>query len=192
MEIFPLFSFYFSHQISSVEGGMICCKNKEDENIIKSLRSHGWAKDLSNQKKIEKKFKKINKNFLFINSGFNLRPTDIQAAIGLSQFNSLNDFIKVRKINRDKIIRKLVLDKRWKNQVSFVNNSNNIKPSWFGLSMLLDKRFKNKRNQIFNKMDKLGIENRPIISGNFLKQPALNKYILKTKKQKFPKRKFCS
>ena len=62
---FSTFSFYFSHQISSVEGGMICCKNKEDENIIKSLRSHGWSKDLSNRKKIENKFKKMNKNFLF-------------------------------------------------------------------------------------------------------------------------------
>ena len=187
---FSTFSFYFSHQISSVEGGMICCKNKEDENIIKSLRSHGWAKDLSNQKKIENKFKKINKNFLFINSGFNLRPTDIQAAIGLSQFNSLNDFIKVRKINRDKIIRKLTLDKKWKNQVSFVNNSNNIKPSWFGLSMILNKKYKNKRNQIFNKLDKLGIENRPIISGNFLQQPALIKYSLKQKSNDFPNANF--
>ena len=187
---FSTFSFYFSHQISSVEGGMICCKNKEDENIIKSLRSHGWAKDLSNRKKIENKFKKMNKNFLFINSGFNLRPTDIQAAIGLSQFNSLNDFIKVRKINRDKIIRTLVLDKKWKNQVSFVNNSNNIKPSWFGLSMLLNKKYKNKRNQIFNKLDTLGIENRPIISGNFLQQPALRKYNLKQKSKDFPNANF--
>jgi len=83
---FSTFSFYFSHQISSVEGGMICCKNKQDEDIIKSLRSHGWTKDLSNQRKIEKKYKDINKNFFFINSGFNFRPTDIQSAIGLSQF----------------------------------------------------------------------------------------------------------
>ena len=187
---FSTFSFYFSHQISSVEGGMICCKNKEDENIIKSLRSHGWAKGLSNQKKIEKKFKKINKNFLFINSGFNLRPTDIQAAIGLSQFNSLNSFVKIRKINRDKIIRSLMLDKRWKNQVSFVNNSKSIKPSWFGLSMLLNKKYKNKKNQIFSRLDKLGIENRPIISGNFLKQPALRKYNLKQKSEDFPNANF--
>ena len=187
---FSTFSFYFSHQISSVEGGMICCKNKEDENIIKSLRSHGWAKGLSNQKKIEKKFKKINKNFLFINSGFNLRPTDIQAAIGLSQFNSLNSFVKIRKINRDKIIRSLMLDKRWRNQVSFVNNSKSIKPSWFGLSMLLNKKYKNKKNQIFSKLDKLGIENRPIISGNFLKQPALRKYNLKQKSEDFPNANF--
>ena len=169
---------------------MICCKNKEDENIIKSLRSHGWAKDLSNQKKIENKFKKINKKFLFINSGFNFRPTDIQAAIGLSQFNSLDDFISIRKINRDKIIEKLVLDKRWRNQVSFINNSNNIRPSWFGLSMLLNKKYENKRNQIFNKLDKLGIENRPIIGGNFLKQPALRKYNLKQKNKDFPNANF--
>ena len=183
---FSTFSFYFSHQISSVEGGMICCKNKEDENIIKSLRSHGWAKDLSNQKKIENKFKNVNKKFLFVNSGFNLRPTDIQAAIGLSQFNSLEDFVRIRKINRDKIIKNLILDKRWENQVSFVTNSTKIKPSWFGLTMLLNKKYKNKKNKIFNKLDEFGIENRPIISGNFLKQPALRKYNLKQKSKDFP------
>jgi len=182
---FSTFSFYFSHQISSVEGGMICCKNKEDENIIKSLRSHGWAKDLSNQKKIEKKFNKINKKFLFINSGFNFRPTDIQAAIGLSQFNSLNNFIKARKTNREKIIKELTSDKRWTNQVSFISNQAKIKPSWFGLSMLLNKKYKNKKNLIFRKLDRLGIENRPIISGNFLKQPALRKYNLKQKSRDF-------
>ena len=183
---FSTFSFYFSHQISSIEGGMICCKNKEDEDIIKSLRSHGWAKDLSNQKKIEKKFNKINKNFFFINSGFNFRPTDIQAAIGLSQFKSLNNFIKIRRINRDKIIKTLTTDKRWDNQVSFVEENNNVKPSWFGLSMLLNEKFKYNKKLILNRLDKFGIENRPIISGNFLKQPALRKYNIKQKSKDFP------
>jgi CDP-4-dehydro-6-deoxyglucose reductase, E1 len=187
---FSTFSFYFSHQISSVEGGMICCQNKEDENIIKSLRSHGWAKDLSNQKKIENKNKKINKNFLFYNSGFNLRPTDIQAAIGLSQFNSLESFIKVRSFNRNKIIKKLIQDKRWRKQVSFINNDSNTKPSWFGLTMLLNKKYKNLKDKIFKNLDKLGIENRPIISGNFLRQPAIKKYNLKQKSINFPNSNF--
>ena len=169
---------------------MICCNNKEDENIIKSLRSHGWAKDLSNQKKIENKFNKINRKFLFINSGFNLRPTDIQAAIGLSQFNSLNNFIYARKTNRKKIINNLILDKRWNNQVSFINCDSKIKPSWFGLSMLLNKKYKNNKKKIFNKLDNMGIENRPIISGNFLKQPALRKYTLKQKSSDFPNANF--
>ena len=183
---FSTFSFYFSHQISSIEGGMICCKNKQDEDIIKSLRSHGWIKDLSNQKKMEKKFKKINKNFFFINSGFNFRPTDIQAAIGLSQFKSLNNFIKIRKINRNKIIQKITTDKKWDNQVRFVEKSDNVEASWFGLAMLFNKKFKHKKKLILNKLDKLGIENRPIISGNFLQQPALRKYNISQKCKNFP------
>ena len=183
---FSTFSFYFSHQISSIEGGMICCKNKQDEDIIKSLRSHGWIKDLSNQKKMEKKFKKINKNFFFINSGFNFRPTDIQAAIGLSQFKSLNNFIKIRKINRNKIIQKITTDKKWDNQVRFVEKSDNVEASWFGLAMLFNKKFKHKKKLILNKLDKLGIENRPIISGNFLQQPALRKYNISQKSKNFP------
>ena len=183
---FSTFSFYFSHQISSVEGGMICCKNQQDEDIIKSLRSHGWIKDLSNQRQVEKQFKDINKSFFFINSGFNFRPTDIQAAIGLSQFNSLNNFIKIRKVNRNKIIKKIMTDKRWNNQVRFVEKNDNIEPSWFGLAMLFNKKFKHKKNLILNKLDKLGIENRPIISGNFLKQPALRKYNINQKSKNFP------
>ena len=183
---FSTFSFYFSHQISSVEGGMICCKSKEDEDILKSLRSHGWIKELSNRKKMLRKYKQINKNFFFINSGFNLRPTDIQAAIGLSQFRSLNEFIKNRKINRNKIIKKIITDKRWDHQVSFVENNYNVEPSWFGLAMLINKKFKSKKEAILNKLDKLGIENRPIISGNFLKQPALKKYNIIQKANNFP------
>ena len=180
---FSTFSFYYAHQISSIEGGMICCKNKQDEGIIKALRSHGWSKD---QGKLVKKFEKINKNYLFINSGFNLRPTDIQAAIGLSQFKSLNNFIKVRKINRKIIIKKIISDKRWKNQVNFLEKNDNVEPSWFGLIMLLNKKFKNKKKLILDKLDKLGIENRPIISGNFLKQPALRKYKISQKSRNFP------
>ena len=59
-------------------------------------------------------------------------------------------------------------------------------PSWFGLTMLLNKKYKNKKNKIFDKMDKLGLENRPIISGNFLKQPAVKKYNLLQRSKDFP------
>tara|TARA_B110000438_G_C15746442_1_gene620962 strand:+ start:10 stop:1266 length:1257 start_codon:yes stop_codon:yes gene_type:complete len=184
---FSTFSFYYSHQISSMEGGMVCCKKKEDEDIIKSLRSHGWAKDLSNQNKIEKKFSKINKRFLFINSGYNLRPTDVQAAIGLSQFKSLSKFINIININRKKIITNLIKDKRWDNHVKFFNANKHVKPSWMGLPMLLHSRYSKNKNKIFNKLEKLGVENRPIISGNFLMQPALKKFKLSQKAKNFPK-----
>ena len=52
--------------------------------------------------------------------------------------------------------------------------------------MLLNKKFKKNKNKIINKMDKFGIENRPIIGGNFLKQPAMSKYNLNQKSKNFP------
>jgi len=183
---FSTFSFYYSHQISSVEGGMICCKSKEDLNILQALRSHGWSKNTLNQKKYEKENKKLNKNFLFVNSGFNLRPTDIQAAIGLSQFKKLNYFIKMRDLNRKTIIKSISDDKKWTNQVKFIQPNKDLKVSWFGIPMILNKRYENKKNIILNKLDSEGIENRPIISGNFTKQPALKKYNLNKKYLKYP------
>ena len=83
---FGTYSFYYSHQITSGEGGMILCDTQDDYELLCSMRAHGWSRNLKNQKKIEKKYPKINSKFIFINSGFNLRPTDITASIGNSQF----------------------------------------------------------------------------------------------------------
>ena len=96
---FSSFSFYTSHQISSGEGGMISCKDKDDLEILKSLRQHGWSRGLIKENQIAKK-KNLDKKFIFYNSGFNLRSTDIAASIGFSQFKDLNSFIKVRSENR--------------------------------------------------------------------------------------------
>ena len=97
---FGTFSFFFSHQITSGEGGMIVCNNKEDYEILKSLRSHGWARD----EKTSRRFPNLDPRYIFVNSGFNFRPTDIQGAIGLSQFNKLDKFKRVRIENRKRII----------------------------------------------------------------------------------------
>ena len=67
---FSSYSFYASHQISSGEGGMICCKDKSDYEIIKSLRSHGWSRNLSNERKISNNNPHLDKRFIFYNSRF--------------------------------------------------------------------------------------------------------------------------
>ena len=92
---FGTFSFYYSHQITSGEGGMVVCNSKNDYEILHSLRSHGWDRGIG-------KNKKNLPTFNFINSGFNVRPTDIVAAIGLSQFKRLNQFKKIRSDNKKK------------------------------------------------------------------------------------------
>jgi len=182
---FGTFSFYYSHQITSGEGGMIVCNNLKNYNIIKSLRSHGWSRETTFHNIYKKKFKKLDDRFLFINSGYNLRPTDIQAAIAYNQFKRLNKFITTRNYNRKKIIDKIKNNKKWNNQFYFINHSKQIKPSWFGLPILINKKYSNKKKKILNHLTKCGIENRPILSGNFTNQPATELYNLNSKRLVF-------
>ena len=181
---FSSFSFYSSHQISSGEGGMICCKDKNDYNIIKSLRSHGWSRGTSFENEIYKKNKFLDKRFIFFNSGYNLRPTEVSAAIGHNQFKRMDKLIKIRNFNRKKIINSLLNNSYLKNKIDFYYENKFVNPSWFGLSIkILIKNF-NKRI-IIKKLENNGIETRPIISGNFADQPAAKLYGISLN-QKFP------
>ena len=182
---FGTFSFYYSHQITSGEGGMIVCNNIKNYNIIKSLRSHGWSRETTFHNIYKKKFKKLDDRFLFINSGYNLRPTDIQAAIAHSQFKRLNKFIITRNYNRKRIIDKIKKDKKWNNQFYFINPSKQITPSWFGLPILINKKYLNKKKKFLNHLTNCGVENRPILSGNFANQPAAELYKLNNKRLNF-------
>lgn len=172
---FGTFSFYYSHQITAGEGGMIICNDKNDYEIIHSLRAHGWDRGLKNKKN----------DFNFINSGFNLRPLEISAAIGFNQFKRLNKFKKTRFNNRIKIINKLTNSKKWKNQFSFIDPIKKLDPSWFGLPILINNRYKKNKNIFLNFLNKNGVETRPIISGNFLNQPSVKLYGLNKNKEIF-------
>jgi len=182
---FGTYSFYYSHQITSGEGGMIVCNNLEDYNILKTLRSHGWSRDTSFHTHYKKKYKKLNDKFLFIGPGYNVRPTDIQAAIGLNQFKRLNKFMKIRNDNRTKIINAIKKHRLWDNQFKFVTYSKKIKPSWFGLPIQINDNFLRNKDKYLNFLATKGIETRPIISGNFLNQPASKIYKFKSNKKDF-------
>jgi len=144
---FGTYSFYYSHQITSGEGGMIVCNSKQDYELIYSMRSHGWARKLKNKQNKDT-------NFNFINSGFNLRPLDISAAIGLSQFQRLNSIIKTRTKNREKIIKRLTNSPLWNNQFSFLELTKNVKPSYFGLPILINKKYLSKKKKFFSLLKK--------------------------------------
>ena len=175
---FSSFSFYVSHQITSGEGGMICCKDVDDMQIIKSLRAHGWSRGLKNEKAIAIKNRDLDPRFIFYNSGFNLRPTDITASIGLSQFKDLDKLVKTRNLNRDKIYKAFLKNKIITSCLSILKENKFVKPSWFGVPIILNRRVK--KVKFINKLENLGVETRPIISGNFLKQPSIKKYKIKS------------
>ncbi|MDB9760503.1 aminotransferase class V-fold PLP-dependent enzyme [Pelagibacteraceae bacterium] len=173
------YSFYVSHQISSGEGGMIVCNSKSDYDLLYSMRSHGWSRKSN-------KASKKDTSFNFINSGFNLRSTDVSAAIGLNQFKRLNRMIKVRTENRKKIIKKIQSSQSWNNQFSFLKINNKVKPSFFGLPILLDKRYLGKKYKFLGYLKKIGIETRKIISGNFINQESVKLYKFNKSKCMFP------
>ncbi len=191
---FGTFSFFYSHQITSGEGGMIVCNNDEDYEILFALRSHGWLggtrfypRRLKTYNYYAKRYPSLDPRYIFVNSGFNLRPTDIQAAIGLNQFKRLNKLIVNRKQNRKQIIDTLKKDNRWRDQFHFIGPSKNIDPSWMGLPIILAKKYKKQKMKFLSYLDSRGIETRPIISGVFTNQPATKLYNLNPNQKKFNK-----
>jgi len=168
---FASFSFYYSHQLTTGEGGMITCKKYEDFKLLKVLRAHGWDRDI---------VKNSTNKFNFINQGFNLRPMDITAAIGISQLSRLNKMKILWNKNRDLILDAIKKHKKWNNQFTFFECEKEVSPSWFGLALLISKEFLKKKKKFIDFLASKKIETRPIISGNFLNQPALKLYKFKS------------
>ena len=171
---------------------MITCDNDKDYEILFSLRSHGWfggtrfySRKFKSYNDYAKKYPKLDPRYIFSNSGFNLRPTDIQAAIAHNQFKRLDKLKKMRNINRNLIISKLLKSKLWDNQFSFINPEKSFDPSWMGLPILINEKFKLKKFFFINYLDQVGIETRPIISGSFVNQPAVKLFKLNKKNEKF-------
>ena len=174
---FGTYSFYVSHQLIAGEGGMLVCNDYNNYKIAHSLRAHGWDRGLK---------KKQNTEFNFINSGFNLRPLDLTAAIGYNQLKRLKKTINIRTNNRNKIVNSILKSPKWKDQFKFLEPEKKLKPSWFGIPILLNKKFLKNKKEFLNKLNRNGIETRPIISGNFLNQPSVDLYKLNKSKEEFP------
>jgi len=154
---------------------MIVCKNKFDYKILQSLRAHGWDREISRKKN----------TFNFINQGFNLRPLDISASIAMSQLKRLKKMVKTRKYNRDTIIKHLKKSTNWDDQFTFFEASKFLKPSWFSIPLLINKKYLKYKGNYLKRLEKNKIETRPIISGNFINQPAIKLHKLRFNKNSF-------
>ena len=88
------FSFYYGHHISTIEGGMVVTDNFELYNIMLSIRSHGWSRDLNKnfQNKLTKKYEvDVFRNlYTFYYPGYNFRSTDLNAFLGIKQLKKIN------------------------------------------------------------------------------------------------------
>lgn len=170
------FSFFASHHITTMEGGMITTNNKMLNEIGKSMRTFGWSRDLSSKKQLEKKFSNIDSRFLFVNTGFNFRPTELQGAFGIHQIDKLEKLVKLRITNAEYWNKKL---KRFSNLLLTKKDVGRRKSYLFyPITVKKNKFFKKK--DLVNELEKHGIETRSVMTGNITKQPVAK--ILKFKK----------
>jgi len=180
------YSFYYSHHITTGEGGMVVCNDPDDYNLLLCLRSHGWSRPLSNRAALERENPQIDPRFLFVNVGYNLRPLEVQAAFGLCQLGRLNTMNAIRNENKSRLAQVLQAHPRWNGQFIFPSAAPDTTPAWFGLPCLLHEDLQQTHRQYLDYLTAHGVENRPIVSGNFVRQPALRLHGLNYDPLAFP------
>jgi CDP-6-deoxy-D-xylo-4-hexulose-3-dehydrase len=167
------FSTYYGHHFSTIEGGFVCTNDFELYELLISIRSHGWSRDLSitSINALKKKYDvdDFSNLYTFYYPGFNIRGTDLQAFIGINQINTLQPKINARFENLV-LYDKLIINNYWKIKINdFV--------SCFAYPIIHPNRNKIIEDLINNKIDC-----RPLICGSISRQPF---YYEKFGKQKF-------
>ncbi len=167
------FSFYFSHHITCLEGGVTVTNDFEFAEIMKIIRSHGWIRDIKEKKKWISKFPEINPNFLFVNEGYNLRLTEPQAKMGMIQIRKLDKFINRRRQNAKLLLSLMkIFSKFFLYQVEKENSFH----SWFGFIIIIKDISTINREKLCNFLKNNGIETRAVVSGNFTSQPVVKNF----------------
>lgn len=159
------FSTFFSHHISTMEGGMVVTDNDELYHILLSIRSHGWTRHLPKENLVTgvKSEDPFEESFNFVLPGYNVRPLELSGALGIEQLKKLPNLIKERRRNG------AYLQKTMGNHPELIIQKEIGKSSWFGFSLIIRKGSKLQRSELREKLEKAGIETRPIVSGNFQK-----------------------
>ncbi|MHA1908078.1 MAG: DegT/DnrJ/EryC1/StrS family aminotransferase [Candidatus Thorarchaeota archaeon] len=167
------YSFFFSHHISTIEGGMVVTDNDEYAELARALRAHGWTRDLKNREKIEKQYEDRDPRFLFINKGYNLRPTEIQGAFGIHQMKKLDKFVSLRRRHASIVLEEL---EKVNLDIDFQIEQEGGKHSWFGFPMTLRDGGWKERKRIIDTLEKQSVETRVVMGGNMGVQPARKHY----------------
>ena len=160
------FSTFYSHHMATMEGGMILTDDDELNDIMKSIRSHGWTRNLSMDSPFNTKKDKFYEMFNFIFPGYNVRPVEMEAAIGRKQLKKLDGFLKERKSN-GKYFLELFSNI---NTISLQKNQDDS--SFFGFPIIFKNEYE--RKKFIDSCDKNNIEYRPIVAGNFTKNKVID------------------
>ncbi len=169
------FSFYFSHHITTMEGGGIATNDSVLADDLRSMRAHGWSRDRSDSSDWNANLNKSDAKFRFITTGYNFRPTEVQAAIGINQISRIDEFVSRRR----EIVKSVsaacnsgplkVLGRE------FLAGESSSRHAWMLIPIKIDCSIIS-RAKVIEILEDSGIETRPVLTGNFLRQPAMELY----------------
>lgn len=162
------YSTFYSHHMCTMEGGMVVTGDRELYEYMLSIRAHGWTRNLQQDSTIyQKKKNPFYESFNFIIPGYNLRPLEMEGAIGLEQLKKIDGMIAQRRKNAAHFqeVMKQYPDIRLQREVG--------ESSWFGFSLVLEGPLQGKRDALAQKLRAAEIEVRPIVAGNFTRNKAV-------------------
>lgn len=162
-------SFFFSHHITTVEGGMVTTQDARLADVMRSVRAHGWIRERSDRDALAQAHPNIDPRFLFVTPGLNVRMTDLAAAFGLHQVRRLPAFVAQRRANH----------RSWCAQITAKNmpirvleEPENTVCASFAFPLILNEDAPLSRAEVCAHLESRGISTRPISGGNLARQPA--------------------
>ncbi len=163
------FSSFFSHHISTMEGGLVVTDDPFIHQASVSLRAHGWTRDLPDDNLIHPKSgNPFDDLFRFVLPGYNVRPLEMSGALGREQIKKLPTLIEGRRRNARTFVERF--DGRHDLRIQREHGES----SWFGFSLLLEGRLRGRRSDVVRALTAAGIESRPIVGGNFTRNPVMS------------------
>ncbi|WP_448191815.1 DegT/DnrJ/EryC1/StrS family aminotransferase [Azospirillum sp. sgz301742] len=165
------FSFFFSHHISTMEGGMILTDDLELAHLCRSLRAHGWTRDLPADTPLyERRSSDHFEAYRFILPGYNVRPLELEAAVGREQIKKLPAMTAARRRNLKLFQELFAGDER------FIIQRENGTSSAFSFTIILNPAAKPDRETVFAALKDADIGFRIITGGCFLRHDVLKHY----------------
>ena len=154
---------FFSHHISTMEGGMILTDDEEIYHILLSIRAHGWTRNLPEKNLVAtKSLDPFFESFRFVLPGYNMRPLEMSGALGIAQMKKLDSLIDKRRTNYKNFKERM-------EQFNFIKLQSEIgESSWFGFSMIIEDSANFTRDELVKCFASRNIESRPIVCGNIV------------------------
>lgn len=166
--LFGTYSTFYSHHMCTMEGGVTVTDDKTLYEYMLAVRAHGWTRNLPADSTIyQKKNDPFYESFNFIVPGFNLRPLEMEGAIGLKQLRKVDGMLENRRANA------AYFKERMKEFPEIRLQKEVEQSSWFGFSMVLTGHLAGKRAKLVEALTKAHIECRPIVAGNFTRNTVI-------------------